>query len=691
MEQFFLQLLDMSIRAGMVIGIILVVRAFLNLVKIPKYLVYLLWLIPFIRLICPWSPQSPVGLIPETVEWIVMESSQGEMMQTIPEGIQFETYSKQADRLGVKESLEQKLQQDLETERRMQEPEENIESVEKDTELQGALQHNSQRGTFLSWGWLIGVILLLLYSICSYIRLRKKLAASMPVGSRIYLSDSIDTPFVMGMIKPVIYLPSGIGEQEMHYVIAHEQVHIMRRDYLIKIAAFLTVCVHWFNPLAWAALFFMGKDMEMSCDEAVIRKLGEACRREYASVLLDLTSGQQKICGMPLAFDGGNIKGRIKNIMKYKKPVLAVSVLSVLGIAALSVVLLTIPEKDAGEKMTDSGADNRKTVSADSETRVSEGEYRMKVPLGAEPLFVPGLTIGKNNSFTFSYDLASSYMPYGTYEINGDVLTASTSDGLYQYQFKVKEDGTLIFLEEGSSEVKLFDDNLGIAVLDGSEFVRQTKREADVTMSSYPGDFDIEDNGAFIYEAMEVTEITVTPATVTEKTGFGADGVELDYVDDENVILHGYFGLFVYSKTEKRVIRSVDLAAIGCEATQGDAYCDVQVKADGTQVYLHSVNESFMYVYEIDENKLYKQEYNMDGIETFSSFRDVRELAVEYRREGLEVPDNWENGWFRSMAADWVVDGKRKYGYLEIDPDNFNSMLDLYYVENDRREKIFGE
>ncbi|MDE6759952.1 MAG: M56 family metallopeptidase [Lachnospiraceae bacterium] len=477
MEQFFLRLLDMSIRAGMVIGIILVVRAFFNLVKIPKHFVYLLWLIPFIRLICPWSPESPVGLIPETVEWLVMESPKGEMMQTIPEGKQFDTYKKQADRLGTQESLEPELCQISEREKRIQELKEDVESGERNIGTQSILRRNDQKLTLLSWGWLAGVILLLLYSICSYIRLRKKLVASMPVGSRIYLSDSIDTPFVMGIIKPAIYLPSGIGEQEKYYVIAHERVHIMRRDYLIKIAAFFSVCVHWFNPLAWAALFSMGKDMEMSCDEAVIRKLGGKCRREYASVLLDLTSGQQKICGMPLAFGGGNTKGRIENIMKYKKPILAVSVICVLGIAVLSAALLTIPEKDMGEKMADSGADNKEVVLGNSEIGVSEGTYYMKVPLGAEPLFVPCLAIGKDSSFTFSYDLASSYMPYGTYEIKGDVLTASTSDGLYQYQFKLKEDGTLVFLAKGSSEVKLFDDNLGIAVLDGSEFVKQTKRE----------------------------------------------------------------------------------------------------------------------------------------------------------------------------------------------------------------------
>lgn len=296
-------------------------------------------------------------------------------------------------------------------------------------------------------------------------------------------------------------------------------------------------------------------------------------------------------------YSGGSIKDRIEDIMKCKKPVLAVSVVSVLGIVILSAALLTIPQKAAKEKMTDGSAGSRKNVSAVSEIKVSEGEYRMKAPLGAEPLFVPGLTIGEGSSFTFSYDLASSYMPYGTYEIKEDILTASTSDGLYQYRFKIKEDDTLVFLEEGSSKVKLTDDNLGIAVLDGSEFVKQTKREVDVTSSFYPGDFDTEDSGenAFIYETEKVEEIAVTLAVVTEETRFGADGVELDYVDDENVIFHGYFGLFVSSKTDKTVIRSAALAPIGCDATQGDAYCEVQVKSDGTKVFLHPVNESFIY------------------------------------------------------------------------------------------------
>ena len=140
--------------------------------------------------------------------------------------------------------------------------------------------------------WLTGILALCLYSILTGFRLKLRLACSIKLQDHIYLADHIDTPFILGIIHPCIYLPSNIQNHQMKYAIAHEQIHIRRKDHLIKSLAFAITCLHWFNPLVWIAFTFMNRDMEMSCDEAVLKNMEEGCRQEYAAALLEMTAGR---------------------------------------------------------------------------------------------------------------------------------------------------------------------------------------------------------------------------------------------------------------------------------------------------------------------------------------------------------------------------------------------------------------
>ena len=168
--------------------------------------------------------------------------------------------------------------------------------------------------------WLLGMGVLFVYNIYAYARLSEKTAGTVLLRKNIYLGDHIPTPFVKGLFRPKIYLPSTLAEAERLYIIAHERCHIKRKDPLWKLLGYIALCIHWFNPLVWLAFVLSAKDMEMSCDEAVIGMYGPKIRAEYSASLLRLATGHRFIALTPLAFGEGDTKGRVMNMAKWKKP-----------------------------------------------------------------------------------------------------------------------------------------------------------------------------------------------------------------------------------------------------------------------------------------------------------------------------------------------------------------------------------
>jgi len=195
-----------------------------------------------------------------------------------------------------------------------------------------------------------------------------------PLRDNIYLADEIHSPFVMGLFRPKIYLPSEMEEREQSYIILHEQHHIRRLDHIAKALAFAALCIHWFNPLVWAAFILSGKDMEMSCDEAVVRKLGPEIRGDYSASLLSLATGKHIMAGMPLDFGEGNTKDRIKNLASWKKPALWVVLVAVIACAALAVCLLTNPKAYPEEIQVNNHLYLRQEPNAET---LPEGSYEL--------------------------------------------------------------------------------------------------------------------------------------------------------------------------------------------------------------------------------------------------------------------------------------------------------------------------
>jgi beta-lactamase regulating signal transducer with metallopeptidase domain len=289
-----MHILDMSLTAGVVI--IFVLGARLLLKKAPKIFSYALWAVVLFRLFCPLSFSSQFsifGLIPAPLP--------------VPGAA-----------VGVNGALINGSEQTLSGE-------------------------TSVWITAASFIWLSGIAAMLIYSTSSLTRLRRKLVGAVRLRDNIYLADHITSPFVIGVIRPKIYLPSTLPESEQSYVVLHEQTHIRRLDHVFKLLAYLALALHWFNPLVWVAFVCCVKDMEMSCDECVLKQMGGDIKKAYGASLLSLATGRWQVSASPLAFGEGNIKGRIRNVMRFKKTTFWIVAAAFAVVLVAGIVLLTNP------------------------------------------------------------------------------------------------------------------------------------------------------------------------------------------------------------------------------------------------------------------------------------------------------------------------------------------------------------
>ncbi len=430
MSKLFLSLLNMSLTASYVMVAVILIRQLLK--KLPKSLSYGLWSVVAFRLICPVSFESTFSLLPKGGP-------------AIPQNIVYDQVPLINTGIG------------------------NMDSFINDY-LPAATPQASINPIQIYIGigemvWIFGLMVILLYSLASVIMLKKRLKDAKWIEDNIYEANNLKTPFVLGIIKPKIYLPLGLNEEERPYILEHEQIHIKRYDHIIKPLAFFILALHWFNPLVWISFRLMSKDMELSCDERVLKEMDEKLKKPYANSLLSLAAGKPILNGGPLAFGEGNVRGRIKNVLNYKKPPFWMIIVSVIIVIGIGIGLLTNPKS------------------------LEDSEVSNKAPTNHETLI-------------------------------------------------------------------------------------------EATNASW-----------FLHQSTD------------------SDMVILDYVSDDMIIFHGYFGLYVYDLEKREIIRSLDLQAINCAATQGDNYCEVVVSKDGNTVQLHPISSNNMYVYTVSDHSLKNTAY----------------------------------------------------------------------------------
>ena len=342
-ESFLLPtILNMTLTSSVVILFVLLARLVLK--KAPKAFSYTLWGVVLFRLLCPVSVTTDFSLLGLFDTPAVENTQHTSAVEYIPYDI-VHTHDLEIQ-LPIPPAINGAVNEVL--------PQEHAELGADPLEGEFAIG---------SMVWLLGVSAMVIYSTVSYIRLRRKLIGAVVLRDNIYLADGIGSPFVMGIFRPKIYLPSTLSEQEQGYIILHEQHHVRRGDHIIKVLAFIALCIHWFNPLVWVAFVLSSKDMEMSCDEAVVKKLGVGIRTDYSASLLSLATGRRIIAGTPLAFGEGDTKSRIKNMINWKRPkawiTIVAAVICVAVVAACAANPTGMSEKsdetnNAGNGITDS-------------------------------------------------------------------------------------------------------------------------------------------------------------------------------------------------------------------------------------------------------------------------------------------------------------------------------------------------
>ena len=315
MAQLFLRIFNMSVSASYIVLAVLLLRLLLK--KAPKWIAVVLWGIVAVRLICPFSFESVFSLIPsaETVKPGIMTAA----TPSVHTGMPF-----------LNNAISPMI-------------EENLAPVPGDSAnpLQVLIP-------ICAVIWLAGVAAMLLYASISYWHIERKIGTAVLCADNIYQSEQVASPFVLGLVKPKIYLPYHLCQQDLAHVVAHEQAHISRKDHLWKPLGFLLLALHWFNPLMWLGYILLCRDIELACDEKVIKALDRDARADYMQALVSCSVKRPMIAACPLAFGEVGVKSRVKSVLNYQKPAFWLVVAAVVTCVALAVCFLTDPKSDKG-------------------------------------------------------------------------------------------------------------------------------------------------------------------------------------------------------------------------------------------------------------------------------------------------------------------------------------------------------
>ena len=314
MSGIFLKLLNLSISASWLVLVVLALRLVLK--RAPKWVNVLLWGMVALRLMLPFSIESALSLIP-SAETLSPEVVRFDPAPTITSGVEF-----------IDNAVNPSLSESFAAA-----PLASVNPLYVWTYLAG-------------WVWLIGLTAMLLYALVSYLRLRRRVSASIPLRENIYVCDEVPSPFILGIVHPCIYLPSALDEAQRGSVLSHERAHLARRDHWWKPLGFALLAVYWFNPLLWLAYTLLCRDIELACDERVLRGMDAGQIKDYSSALLACSVPRRMLAACPLAFGEVGVGARVKNALRYKKPAFWVVAASVIVCIVVAVCFLTNPRTD---------------------------------------------------------------------------------------------------------------------------------------------------------------------------------------------------------------------------------------------------------------------------------------------------------------------------------------------------------
>ena len=412
MSEAFLKLVNMSISAGWLVLAVLVLRLILK--KAPKWVNVFLWGIVALRLICPFSIESALSLIPsqETISPEIMMNWTPEISTGI-------------------EPLDQVVNPVISTS-----------FAPEPSASANPLQILIPVAANI---WLLGVLAMLIYTAVSYLSLRRKLRTAVILQNNIFQCETVHSPFVLGVFRPRIYLPYAIEGQNLHHVVAHEQAHIRRKDHWWKPLGFLLLTVYWFNPLMWVAYVLLCRDIELACDEKVIAQLGNDQRADYTRALVTCSVNRRMISACPLAFGEVGVKERVKSIMNYRKPAFWVVLLALIACVAVAVCFLTDPVDPAEDTIETDGMQMHQVsypyATEDGYNLLigADGVYEIQVSL---PDSGGGVVNADGSSFKKGEKVYLEHLQNVT-DLRGLSITALGENGEVLYGLSIPEDASM--------------------------------------------------------------------------------------------------------------------------------------------------------------------------------------------------------------------------------------------------------
>ncbi|MBQ5966347.1 MAG: M56 family metallopeptidase [Clostridiales bacterium] len=463
MNTLFIRLLNLSIAATWIILAVILIRAFSK--KAPKWFPCILWALVGIRLLCPVTIPSPLSLVPreEVIPINITEEKEPEVDSEMPViaytadpelgNVDHENTVVPSGNI-VREAAPQTILPESDTK--------TVSSESRGMTLKQTI-------TIASYVWISGLALMLGYALFSYIRLKRSLTACISVKDGVLVCDEVKSPFILGVFRPKIYVPSSIKEDALKHVLAHEESHIKRHDHWWKPLGFLILSVYWFHPLCWVSYVLLCRDIEMACDEKVIRMMKKEEAASYSQTLLDLSTRKTAIAACPVAFGEVGVKQRVKNVLNYKKPGFWVIVGVIVVSVAVSVLFLTKPmkkkeisndeteatEENAAEDIPDS---QTTTPSISDESNPSEPTVAQDSSSTEEPktTAAPEVTEGIPGSrvaFIPDYDYENE-LKMEKEAVNADQLSLSHKRSFPMYRFDTKE-GLDAFIQKYSEGVDL--------------------------------------------------------------------------------------------------------------------------------------------------------------------------------------------------------------------------------------------
>lgn len=467
MDAVFIKLLNMSITASWLVLAVILLRFLLK--KAPKWIMGVLWGFVAFRLIFPFSLESVFSLIPSA--------------ETIPQNILI------SEKPTINSGFEVLNQA--------------VNPIIADTltpNVEGSV-NPMQIVTFIaSVIWIIGIIAMGIYTVVSFIRVRKKVEEAVPLKDNIWVCDHIPTPFILGIFHPHIYIPSSMNETDMEYVIFHEKAHLKRKDHIWKPLGFLLLSVYWFNPILWLAYILLCRDIEFACDEKVIRQFGTEIKKPYSDVLISCSVPRKMISACPLAFGETGVKERVKGVLNYKKPAFWIIIVAIVACIITAVCLLTNPPTNKGSDSNISETNVGGSIKT-NDVIINPSGYSLVYHCSSEKDNATLSLEPQSKKFTFTYSLLSSYFAAGTYEEDNEFIVAHSDDGNYKYTFK-KDGQNIVFVADKSSEMPSFAYSAGAkaetCVPDGAVFECTDTKDVQSNTNSY-----------FNAEVLEVNEQSI--------------------------------------------------------------------------------------------------------------------------------------------------------------------------------------